>query len=425
MLRISEANGPCSPLLQRDGNRRATTNYSERLRVDGMRIEYIDSRSSSPSNVSSTGISSAAVSIPAKILGVGHTVTVGLGTPPVQEILLFDTVSDLTWFRCQSCSSEKETCSLDRFDPSRSYTFKLVGCNETTCDEISSHPEGQTCEPSSQACLFRKLYGYYRGRKLETTGVLSRDTLTLSSTVAATNFVFGCSHAASVHLEFIAGVLGLGRGAIALPTQQPDVFYGGFSYCLPSTPSKEGHLTLGGHNPRSTFEYTPMITSRPLFYFVELKGIGVGGKMLPFDSSTFSKRGTILDSGTQLTYLPPPVYQSLRDNFRKGMSNYTRAPPLGVLDTCYDLTGYANLTAPLISLHFGGGLHLKLAPPQMAFYAGDGTTHIYCLAFAANPGASAPSIVGSILQANREVHYDVANSRIGFAPGTGTCASSK
>jgi hypothetical protein len=70
----------------------------------------------------------ANVSIPTHLGGsvdsLEYVVTVGLGTPPVSQVVLMDTGKDLSWVQCKPCNST--TCYPQNdplFDPSKSSTF--------------------------------------------------------------------------------------------------------------------------------------------------------------------------------------------------------------------------------------------------------------------------------------------------------------
>ncbi|KAL6007232.1 hypothetical protein ACLOJK_032728, partial [Asimina triloba] len=92
-------------------------------------------------------------------------------------------------------------------------------------------------------------------------------------------------------------------------------------------------------------------------------GISMGGEALPIPASTFSSEtGTIIDSGTVITRLPPAAYVELRSAFRQVMSYLPAASPDSLFDTCYDLSGVEMVTYPTIALSFKGGVDVDVVP---------------------------------------------------------------
>ncbi|MQL05528.1 hypothetical protein EI015_25995, partial [Escherichia coli] len=130
--------------------------------------------------------------------------------------------------------------------------------------------------------------------------------------------------------------------------------------------------------------------------------------------STFSTGGTIIDSGTVITRLPPTAYTALKDAFRKGMSRYPIASAVSILDTCYDLSKYKVVVIPKISFLFGGGVTVELASAGVLYVK---SAKQVCLGFAANEDDSDITIFGNVQQKTLEVVYDVGGGRVGFGAG--------
>jgi hypothetical protein len=70
--------------------------------------------------------------------------------------------------------------------------------------------------------------------------------------------------------------------------------------------------------------------------------------------------GSVMDSGTIITRLPPTAYAALSSAFRAGMTQYTRARPQGILDTCYDFGSLTTVSVPTVELVFDGGAVVDL-----------------------------------------------------------------
>ncbi|KAF5935232.1 hypothetical protein HYC85_026361 [Camellia sinensis] len=145
-----------------------------------------------------------------------------------------------------------------------------------------------------------------------------------------------------------ARILGLGRGELSLISQTASKFGKSFGYCLPTQQNpNSGYLMFGKHakSSSSSLKFTPLlqnIADSHSLYFVKLVGITVEAKRLNVSLLQFSSPGIVVDSGTVITRLPQPVYLALRSTFQESMSKYPLAPPVEILDTCYDLSQYQN-----------------------------------------------------------------------------------
>ncbi|XP_008811141.2 aspartyl protease family protein At5g10770-like [Phoenix dactylifera] len=400
-LKVVHPHGPCSPI----GTGREPS-HAKLLNRDQARVDSLHHRISTASSRESTR-SSLAATIPANTggsLGTGnYIVTVGFGTPKSDLTVVFDTGSDLTWIQCKPCSSG--SCYPQQqplFDPSQSSTYSNISCSSPECSLLDS----STCSASSP-CRYDIEYG----DNSQSSGYFSHDTLTLTSSELVPSFMFGCGDENSGLFGTAAGLLGLGRGKVSLVSQARK--YGGvFSYCLPSSSSSAGYLTFGGGAP-SNVKFTPMLTfsDMPSFYFLSLVAIRVGGEQLPISPTVFSTPGTLLDSGTVITRLPPSAYVALRSRFRQQMRKYKTAPALSILDTCYDFTGYETVSVPTVELVFGGGTSINLDFAGILYVA---KVSQACLAFAGNGDVSDVTIIGNVQQRRVNVVYDIPKKQIGF-----------
>ncbi|XP_039119048.1 LOW QUALITY PROTEIN: aspartyl protease family protein At5g10770-like, partial [Dioscorea cayenensis subsp. rotundata] len=328
------------------------------------------------------------------------------GTPEQELTVIFDTGSDVTWIQCQPCLTSCYSQQEPLFAPAQSTTFSSVSCSDPACSQLNSP------DCSNNTCVYTVTYG----DKSYTNGFYSEDTLTLSPTDTLTSFFFGCGVNNSDGFGKVAGLLGLGRGPASLISQSNTKYNSFFSYCLPSTSSSTGYLTFGGEAP-TNLNSTQMLTnsSMPSFYFLGLQGISVDGTQLDIPPTVFSNVGTIIDSGTVISRLPPEAYSSLRDAFRQKMSNYSEAQATNLLDTCYDLSSYDTVEIPTVSLEFEDGMALDLDASQILFLV-NGPSQA-CLGFAGNKDASDVGIIGNTQQRKFSVVYDVPNQVIGFGQG--------
>jgi len=338
-----------------------------------------------------------------------YMITVGVGSPAVNQTMLIDTGSNVPWVHCKPCSpchSQAEPL----FDPSLSSTYSPFSCSSATCTKLDQEKEGNGC--SNSQCQYYAKYG--DGSR--TSGTYSSDTLTLGSNTI-TNFQFGCAQVESGIHEKTAGLMGLGGGAQSLVSQTAGRFGTAFSYCLPPTSSSSGFLKLGAGTGGSGFVKTPMIRSSPIptYYGLRLEAIMVGGKQLNIPTSVFSS-GLVVDSGATITRLPRTAYSALSVAFKDGMKQYQRAPPsTSILNTCYDFSGHSDVTITTVALVLSGGAVVDLAPEGIMLER----KGYYCLAFAGNSDDSSFGIIGNVQQRTIEVLYDVGGSSVGFK--TGAC----
>ncbi|XP_021810069.1 aspartyl protease family protein At5g10770-like [Prunus avium] len=417
VLKVVHKHGPCSHFNQLHKENAPT--HTQILEQDQARVNSIHSRRNPKKAIDRRGQrqwdSTTVPAMSGSTVGAGnYIVTVGLGTPKKQLSLTFDTGSHLTWTQCRPCVRPCYKQVDPIFDPSVSSSYANVSCNSTVCSQlISATLYKPGCVKSTSTCVYATAYG----DGSISVGFLAKETITLTSTDVFDGFLFGCGHINQGLFRGYAGLLGLGRDSISFVEQTAAKYGRFFSYCLPSTSSSTGFLSFGRRASKGV-KFTPLATlpqkEYSSLYGINLVGITVGGRKLPISTSVFKTSGTIIDSGTVITRLPPQAYSALRDVFRHGMKGYPTAPAISILDTCYDFSSYETVNIPTIGISFEGGLTLDL----------DGTGIIYavtasqaCLAFAANKNDSDIAIFGNVQQQKLEVVHDVARGKLGFAPG--------
>ncbi|XP_057810384.1 aspartyl protease family protein At5g10770-like [Salvia miltiorrhiza] len=418
-MEILHRQGPC---FQQGQNKAYTSpSLDEVLSHDQARVESIQARidSNSNTNTNTNKIEnfkwdSKKANLPVesgRSLGSGnYIVTVGLGTPKRSLSLMFDTGSDLTWTQCQPCVRSCYHQQEPIFNPSTSSSYKNISCKSAECSQLSS-ATGSSPGCATTTCV----YGIQYGDQSFSVGYFSRDKLTISATDVFPSFLFGCGQNNQGLFGNTAGLLGLGRNALSIVSQTASKYGKYFSYCLPSTSSHIGHLTLGKGRAPTRVKFTPLDRSQGTsFYFIDIVSISVGGRQLPIRQPVFQAAGGIIDSGTVITRLPPAAYSAMSAAFRKLMTKYPKAPAYSILDTCYDLSRHTSVSIPIISFTFGGNVKLDLDPTGILVAVAKSRL---CLAFAGNIDASNVAIYGNTQQKTFEVVYDVGAGKVGFAPG--------
>jgi len=333
-----------------------------------------------------------------------YTVLAGYGTPAQQLPLFFD-VSGMSNMRCKPCFSRTggEPCDV-AFDPSKSSSFRSVPCGSPDCG--SSCSTGGSCTFTFQNSTF--VFG---------NGTLVMDTLTLSPSATFENFAVGCLQLDNGLFTDDVAVgnidLSLSRHSLAtrvLNSSPPGT--AAFSYCLPADTDTHGFLTIAP----ALSDYSGHAGVK----YVDLVAIAINGKDLPFPPALFRGNGTLIDSQAAFTYLNPPIYAALRDEFRKAMAQYPPAPAFSDLDTCYNFTLTEYIYLPNITFRFGNGETMDLDDRQFMYFFREHLTDGFpfgCLAFAAAPDENFPwNFIGTQVQRTKEIVYDVRGGKVAFVP---------
>ncbi|XP_037458275.1 aspartyl protease family protein At5g10770-like [Triticum dicoccoides] len=406
---LAHRHGPCAP-----SGGSGKPSLAERLRRDRARANYIIRKASARRKMFSAGDASVPTFLGDSVDSLEYVVTLGIGTPPVQQTVLIDTGSDLSWVQCAPCNSTQCYPQKDPlFDPRKSSTFAPIPCATDACKALSVDSYDNGCTNGTDGA---SLCGYaieYANRAV-TTGVYSTETLTLNAGVSVSNFSFGCGSNQHGPYDKFDGLLGLGGAPESLVSQTSSVYGGAFSYCLPPASGGAGFLTLGApSNNTAGFLFTPMRRLSPelaTFYVVTLTGISVGGTALDIPPAVFSK-GMIIDSGTVITGLPKTAYAALRTAFQSAMSQYPLLPPSeNGLDTCYNFTGNSSVPVPKVALTFSGGTTVDLSVPSGVLVEG-------CLAFRGESSDNSGGIIGNVNQRTLELLYDSGRGSVGFRAG--------
>jgi hypothetical protein len=277
-------------------------------------------------------------------------------------------------------------------------------------------------DPSDQllACAFSKPFA-----DASLHASLASDTLHLGKD-AIPNYVFGCVDSVSGSTSNLPrqGLLGLGRGPMALLSQVGKLYNGVFSYCLPSYKSYyfSGSLRLGSAGQPKVVQYTPLLVNphRPSLYYVNVTGLSVGHSPVKVPPGSFgfdmkTGAGTVVDSGTVITRWTTLVYVALREEFRRHVAAPSGYVSLGAFDTCFNTDEVAVGGVPAVTVHMDGGVNLELTMENTLIHSS--AMPLACLAMAESPRNvnAVVNVIANLQQQNVRVVFDDANSRIGFA----------
>lgn len=344
-----------------------------------------------------------------------------VGTPPQKVLPIADTGSDLSWVNCNPC----QNCSF--FNPDRSSSLSYVPCYSRECYFLT--PSVSCTARPKMACKYTQSYM----DESFSTGPYIYDTITLGSTsgrpLKVENVLMGCGMENQGQTEAgSAGVLGLGQGPNSFVAQTARFYGGKFSYCLrdylePTTVKSSlvfGDMIeeLGSKLLREPIQYTQILQGGSSFYYVGIEYIIINGEKLPISSNIweldeFGNRGTIIDSGTYITYLAEEAYKLILEAMNVTVT-YPMATTLSPqqFDLCFNTSGVNELEFPEFSIVFQGGKTFSPPPENYILHIDD---DVRCLGL--RPVAErAPSIIGNLLQQNFFFQYDVQQSLLGFAP---------
>ncbi|WJX48688.1 hypothetical protein P8452_35218 [Trifolium repens] len=396
-----------------------TRKLQKQLILDNLRVRSMQNRIRSKVSNHSLDQSSE-IQIPLasgiNLETLNYIVTMGLGNQNTTVII--DTGSDLTWVQCDPCMS----CYNQQgpvFNPSTSSSYKSLLCNSSTCQNLQfATGNTEACEINNPtSCNYSVNYG----DGSFTDGELGVEHLSFGG-ISVSNFVFGCGRNNKGLFGGVSGLMGLGRSNLSLISQTNTTFGGVFSYCLPTTDNgASGSLVIGNgtSNGTSVFKnltpiaYTKMVSNPQLsnFYILNLTGIDVGD--VDLQDASFGNGGILIDSGTIITRLPPSLYNALKAEFLKQFTGYPFAPGISILDTCFNLTGYEEVSVPDLRMHFEDNVELNVDANSILYMTKDAS--LVCLALASLSDENDMAILGNYQQRNQRVIYDAKQSRIGFA----------
>ncbi|CAA7404782.1 unnamed protein product [Spirodela intermedia] len=374
------------------------------------------------------GRSLAAVDIPIGGLGLPsdaglYYAQIEIGTPSKSYYVQVDTGSDILWvncIQCKHCPSHSDLgLDLTLYDPKSSDSGYVVTCDQEFC--TSTYGEEQACRPQ-QLCVYSILYGDGSG----TNGYFVTDNLHYNQVTGDhqsgqvnASITFGCGAQQFGDLGSssgaLDGILGFGQSNSSMISQLASAgkVKKMFSHCLDSV--NGGGIFSIGQVVQPKVNTTPLIPNQP-HYNINMKGIDVGGEFLKIPSDIFDvskSKGTIIDSGTTLAYLPDAAYKLLVNAI------LAFQPTLEVRIVqdflCFLYTKSVDDGFPIVTLHFENSLSLRVYPHDYLFQSrGD----VWCIGWQ-NSGVQSrdgkdTTILGDLVLSNKLVFYDLEKQVIGW-----------
>ncbi|CDP00568.1 unnamed protein product [Coffea canephora] len=364
-----------------------------------------------------------------------YFVSLSLGTPPQPFLLVADTGSDLIWVTCSACRNCSSRPPNSAFLARHSTTFSPSHCYDSVC-QLVPHPHRVPCNHTRRHSTCRYEYSYSDGSL--SSGIFSRETTTFNTSsgkvVKFRDLAFGCGFRASgpsvtgPSFNGAQGVLGLGLGPISFPSQLGRKFGNKFSYCLMDytlSPTPTSYLLIGGGGgPEdgvvggAKMSYTPLINNSlsPTFYYIGIEAAYVGGIELRISPSVWAiddlgNGGTVMDSGTTLTFLVKPAYDKVLQEFmrRVKLPKSDRRNPN--FDFCVNVSGVSRPSLPRLRFKLAGGSMFS-PPPQNYFI--DTAENVKCLALQPVVQPSGFSLIGNVMQQGFMFEFDRDRWRLGF-----------
>ncbi|GAA0156531.1 protease [Lithospermum erythrorhizon] len=357
-------------------------------------------------------------------------VSIPIGTPPQPQQMVLDTGSQLSWIQCKKAPKSPPP-PTPLFDPSLSSTFSVLPCNHPICKpRIPDYTLPTTCD---QKRLCHYSYFYADGTLAE--GNLVREKFTFSSSQSTPPLILGCA-TESGEAE---GILGMNLGRLSFASQAK---VHKFSYCVPSKQGRSKVMPRGtfylGQNPNShTFKYISFLTfpqsqqkpnMDPLAYTVGMIGIRIGGKKLNISRMAFlpdagGSGQTMIDSGTQYTFLVDEAYNKVRDEVVRLVGPKLKKGYVygGALDMCFNGNNpmeIARIIGDMV-LEFEKGVEILVSKDRLLDDVGGGV-HCFGMGRSQTLGV-ASNIIGNFHQQNLWVEFDVVNRRVGF--GKANCGT--
>ncbi|TXG48815.1 hypothetical protein EZV62_024690 [Acer yangbiense] len=351
---------------------------------------------------------------------------IGLGSPSKDYYVQVDTGSDILWVNCAGCSKcptkSDLGIELTLFDPAKSETSGEVGCNDDYC--ISTYDGELPGCKSGIDCQYSVTYG----DGSSTSGFFVKDYVQLEQATGNlqtgklnTSIIFGCGAKQSGDLgssseAAVDGILGFGQANSSMLSQLAAAgkVKKEFAHCLDVV--KGGGIFAIGDVVSPIVSTTPLVPNMP-HYNVNLKAVEVGGDVLQLPTDLFEsggQRGTIIDSGTTLAYLPSDLFEPMMTKIldrQQGLQLHTVEEQF----SCFKFSQNIDDGFPPVKFHFENSLTLTVYPHEYLFLIREYT---WCFGWQ-NGGVQSHDgkqtiLLGDLVLSSKLVVYDMENQTIGW-----------
>ncbi|KAK2413357.1 aspartic proteinase [Trifolium repens] len=352
---------------------------------------------------------------------------IGIGTPSKDYYLQVDTGTDMMWVNCIQCKEcpTRSNLGMDLtlYNIKESSSGKLVPCDQEFCKEINGGLLTGCNTNTNDSCPYLEVYG----DGSSTAGYFVKDVVLfdqvsgdLKTASANGSVVFGCGarqsgDLSSTNEEALDGILGFGKANYSMISQlsSSGKVKKMFAHCLNGV--NGGGIFAIGHVVQPKVNTTSLLPDQP-HYSVNMTAVQVGHTFLNLSTDVFDeqaeRKGTIIDSGTTLAYLPDGIYQPLVYKI------ISQQPDLKVQThdeyTCFQYSGSVDDGFPNVTFYFQNGLSLKVYPHDYLFL----DKGLWCLGWQNSGTQSGDSknmtLLGDLVLSNKLVFYDLENQVIGW-----------
>lgn len=365
----------------------------------------------------------------------------GLGTPQRNFKLQIDTGSDVTWVDCTGPSGRCLSCPTSGvaapFSLSASSTSTAISCKSSECDSFQSADSSRRWQGCDQAnsgdpsCYYELQYG----DGSTSIGLFFQDRLhysLLGGSQGSIPLTLGCGFNQSGGLvssgELVDGILGLGMGALSLPTQLNELGAADdvLGHCLAGESGGGGTLIIGDIVTQGLV-FTPLIAGGSQYY-ATLQGISVSGTLVSgITADSFGSPGlgggVIFDTGTTLALFPADVYSAWIGQVAPLVSGLQQLGNTQFSDqVCFDYSGRntANLDQhfPRVVLHFDGADMPLNASNYVNILSAPSGAKAACIEWqpVGSSGEVVTTVLGDLILKDQLVVYDRPSSQIGWMP---------
>ncbi|KAK9945356.1 hypothetical protein M0R45_010876 [Rubus argutus] len=375
-----------------------------------------------------------------------YTTRVAQRTPLVPISLVLDLGGQFLWVDCEKnyvsstyrparCRSSQ--CSLAGASGCGDcFSAPKPGCNNNTCGVIPDNTVTHTA----------------------TGGELAQDVVSVQSTtgsnpsrnVTVSNFLFACAPTSLLRglAAGVAGMAGLGRTKITLPSQFASAFSFDrkFAICLSSSATANGvaffgdgpYSLLPGIDASQSLTYTPLfinpVSTASAFsqgdasseYFIGVKAVKVNGKAVALNATLLSINrssgvgGTKISTVNPYTVLEASIFKAVTEAFvtESAARNISRVAAVGNFEVCFSTENVFSTrlgpSVPEIDLVLQNeSTYWRIFGANSMVYVSD---DVLCLGFV-NGGENARTsiVIGGHQLEDNLVQFDLAISRVGFS----------
>lgn len=172
-------------------------------------------------------------------------------------------------------------------------------------------------------------------------------------------------------------------------------------------------------NNATKISYTPLQINplSPTFYYITINSITIDGVKLPINPAVWEideqgNGGTVVDSGTTLTYLTKTAYEEVLKSVRRRVKLPNAAELTPGFDLCVNASGESRRPSlPRLRFRLGGGA--VFAPPPRNYFL-ETEEGVMCLAIRAVESGNGFSVIGNLMQQGFLLEFDKEESRLGF-----------